>query len=298
MRNDLAYSASNAVTSASVLSMKVVAMATVDPFARTDELDDRTLAALIARFEARGRHPTFMRMLQEYLDAMHVDDATQVVDLGCGTGIAARAIARRGGFGGTVTGVDLSPYLVAAAQRLAGEEGVAGTVVFLTGDTRDLDAADGVFDAAVAHTLLSHVDDPMAALSEAARVLSVGGVLGVFDGDYAALTFGHRDPLKARTYDEALVNSIVASPRVMRQMPRLLHAAGFELIASFAHVLADVGTADFWSSAIDTYARLMPKAGMVTQADADAWAEALHNDSAEGLFFASCTYYAYVARRA
>jgi hypothetical protein len=81
-------------------------------------------------------------------------------------------------------------------------------------------------------------------------------------------------------------------------MPRLLRAAGFELVASFAHVLSEVATADFWASAIDTYARLMPKAGMVSQDDADAWAEDLRNDSAEGVFFASCIYYSYVARRA
>jgi SAM-dependent methyltransferase len=171
-------------------------------------------------------------------------------------------------------------------------------VAFLIGDTRHLDAADGTFDADVAHTLLSHVDDPMAVLREAARVLSVGGVLGVFDGDYASLTFGHRDPVKAQAYDEALVGSIATNPRVMRQMPRLLRAVGFELVASFAHVLSEVSTADYWASAIDTYARLMPKAGMVSQDDADAWAEDLRNDSAEGVFFASCTYYSYVARRA
>jgi SAM-dependent methyltransferase len=273
-------------------------MAAVDPFARTAELDDHTLAALVARFEARGRHQTFSQMLQEYLDAMQVDDATHVVDLGCGTGIAARAIAQRDAFAGRVTGVDLSPYLVAAAQRLAGDEGVAGKVTFLAGDAGDLDAADGAFDAAVAHTLLSHLEDPTAALREAARVLRVGGMLGVFDGDYAGLTFGHRDPVEGRAHDEALISSIVASPRVMRQMPRLLREAGFELVSSFAHVLADVGTAGFWSSAIDTYATLMPQAGMVTEADADAWAEALRDDSTNGVFFASCNYYAYVARRA
>jgi ubiquinone/menaquinone biosynthesis C-methylase UbiE len=34
-------------------------------------------------------------MLNDYLNAMQIDTAKTVLDLGCGTGVAARAIARR-----------------------------------------------------------------------------------------------------------------------------------------------------------------------------------------------------------
>jgi hypothetical protein len=34
-------------------------MTAIDPFGKTDELDEATLEALAARFEARGRHPLF-----------------------------------------------------------------------------------------------------------------------------------------------------------------------------------------------------------------------------------------------
>ncbi len=61
-------------------------MGTVDPFGRTDQLDEDVLAALVNRFEARGRHPMFSQMLEGYLDAMQVEDATAVLDMGCGTG--------------------------------------------------------------------------------------------------------------------------------------------------------------------------------------------------------------------
>jgi predicted TPR repeat methyltransferase len=98
-----------------------------DPFARTDTLDDTLLQAIVARLEARGRHPFFAKMLQEYLGAMPIDAAKTVLDMGCGTGVAARAIARRPGFAGRITGIDLSTALVEAAGRLAKEDGVAST---------------------------------------------------------------------------------------------------------------------------------------------------------------------------
>ena len=104
------------------------------------------------------------------------------------------------------------------------------------------------FDAVVAHTLVSHVDDPRMVLQEAARVVKPGGIVGFFDGDYASMTFTLADPEQTRQYDEALINAIVTSPRVMRYMPRLLREAGLEMVRVFASVMAEVGQADFWRS--------------------------------------------------
>src|SRR4029079_2593868 len=98
-------------------------------------------------------------MLQQYVDAMRIDSAETVLDLGCGTGVAARAIARRPGFHGRVTGIDLSPYFVASAQRLAEAENIA-RIDFRVGDSQSLSLPDAGFDAVVVHTLISHVNDP------------------------------------------------------------------------------------------------------------------------------------------
>ncbi len=202
-------------------------MVSIDPFARTDALDDGVLEALAARFEARGKHPGFARMLDDYLAAMAIADDAAVLDLGCGTGLAARAIARRAGFRGLVAGVDLSAYLVSAAERLAHAEGLAPGTRWRVADVRRLDFSDASFDAVVAHTLLSHVDDVAAVLEQAATVVRPGGTIAIFDGDYASLTFDHADPLKARVFDAALVDALVTNPRVMRRLPRLLRAAAW-----------------------------------------------------------------------
>jgi hypothetical protein len=132
---------------------------------------------------------------------------------------------------------------------------------------------------------------------EASRVVRVGGTLDIFDGDYASMTFDHADPIKGKAYDEALISAVVTNPRVMRQMPRLLREAGLKLVTSFSYVLSEVGRADFWSSAIEAYRRLIPKAGVMTEDEADAWAAALRSDSEAGVFLGSSNYYAYVARR-
>jgi hypothetical protein len=76
-----------------------------DPFRNTDRLESSALDLMATRFEARGRHPYFATALSAYLDRMEIDRRSAVVDLGCGTGIAARAIASRAAFAGSVLGI-------------------------------------------------------------------------------------------------------------------------------------------------------------------------------------------------
>jgi hypothetical protein len=126
---------------------------------------------------------------------------------------------------------------------------------------------------------------------KAARVVRRGGMVGIFDGDYASLTFGHADPVRGKANDETLISAVVTSPRVMRQMPRLLRDAGLELVASLPYVVAEVGKRDFWLSGIASFQRLMPKAGAMTEAEANGWADALRADSEAGVFFGASNYY-------
>ncbi len=269
----------------------------LDPYRITDKLEDTLLDVMVLRLEVRGKHWFFQKVLREYLDAMDIDSASTVLDMGCGTGVAARTIARRANFSGRVTGIDLSPYLVEAAKRLANEEGLGTRIEFLSGDTRDLNIPDDEFDAVVAHTLVSHVQEALTVVKEAGRVVKPGGLIAIFDGDYASMTFALDDPVQSKRYDEALINAVVTSPRVMRQMPRLIQQAGLEMIRTFPYIMAEVGTGDFWLSAIDSFEKLAPKSGAMTEAEATNWANALYKSSNQGVFFGASNYYTYIARR-
>jgi ubiquinone/menaquinone biosynthesis C-methylase UbiE len=270
-------------------------MGTVDVYRITNELDGATLDALVVRLEGRGKHPRFAEMMCEYLDAMAIDSARSVLDLGCGTGVAARTIAGRPQFSGRVTGIDLSQHLISTATRLADEDGVGSKVEFRVGDSHGLEVDDGTFDAAVAHTLFSHLDDPQKALREIVRAVRPGGNVGIFDGDYASLTFATSDPLEGKAADEAIINAVVTNPRVMRQMPQLIREAGLKLIAAFPYIVADLGRANFWEGAIKSFVTLLPKAGAMTESQAAEWVAGMLGRSAKGTFFGASNFYGYIA---
>lgn len=116
-------------------------------------------------------------------------DGAVLVDLACGGGLLAPAVAR---LGYRHIGVDIT----ASALRAARERGVAA----IRGDVAHVPLADGVADVVVAGEVLEHVPDPAAVVAEAGRVLRPGGTL-VLDTIAAtalarlvAVTIGERIP--------------------------------------------------------------------------------------------------------
>jgi ubiquinone/menaquinone biosynthesis C-methylase UbiE len=263
-----------------------------------NEQDAATLQRFIERLEFRAKDPTFVAYREAYLELIDLPYTAAVLDLGCGTGVVTRAIAARDRFSGTVTGIDQSPEFIAAAERLAADAGVGDRVEFVVGDAHELDLPAASFDAAVAHTLVSHVRDPLAVLAEAARVIRPGGVVAVFDGDYASLTFGCSDPQLGRMIEGAIQSMIMSSPRVMREVPRLLPKAGLQLIATQAHVYAEAGSSSFLLNLAETYGPLAASNRLAPAAQVDAWLDDQRRSAEDGTFFAACNYYAYVAHSA
>lgn len=107
--------------------------------------------------------------------------ATTALDLACGTGDLAVAVAGRQP-SLTVTGIDASPRMIDTARaRHGGAPDQAGRVRFTVGDAMRLDAADASVDLITAGYCYRNVPDWRAALREAARVLKPGGIFADLD---------------------------------------------------------------------------------------------------------------------
>jgi len=94
----------------------------------------------------------------------------EVLDIGTGTGWAARLAARRGA---TVTGVDIAPGMLAAAERLSA--GLEPRPAFVAAPAEALPFTDASFDGVISTYGVIFATDPMAAVAEMARVLRPGG---------------------------------------------------------------------------------------------------------------------------
>ncbi len=117
----------------------------------------------------------------------HLRAGARVLDVGCGPGSVTVDLARRVA-PGTVLGVDAAEDVVAGARDAAGAAGV-DNVDFEVGDALGLGLEDDSFDVVHAHQVLQHLDDPVGALREMARVCRPGGVVAARESDYSGFTW-------------------------------------------------------------------------------------------------------------
>lgn len=127
----------------------------------------------VERFEERlvpAIHAPWAPLL---VDAAGVRLAQHVLDVGCRTGIVARAAGKRVGRLGKVTGLDPSESMLAVARRHAPR------AAWHRGSAADMPFADGVFDVVLCQAALASLPDRAGALGEMRRVAHSRGVVGV-----------------------------------------------------------------------------------------------------------------------
>ena len=218
-------------------------------------------------------------------DVLSVGDGDYVLDIGCGTGADAVALARRVGPRGRVVGIDLSHALVALAQTRAGRLGLP--ISFRQADINELPFADDSFSRTRIDRVLHFLPDPGRALREAIRVTARGGRIVVTEPDWRTLTVSGGDPgLTAAILDKgrdrtpgAYIGSI---------LPQLLAQAGLALTDCHDSTLElreyGVAAVLFGLEALASHA---VAATPVSAKDAAGWLRSLRQASALGTF--SCT---------
>ncbi len=139
--------------------------------------------------------------LVERIFREHGGDAVgTILDLGCGTGRHALALAERGY---RVAGVDRSENMLAQAKEKARERSLGTKVTWRQGDIRDLDMR-AKFDAVLMMFAVlgyQHTNaDVLAALSVARKHLSAGGLL-IFDVWYGPAVLNQKPEQRVRMLD-------------------------------------------------------------------------------------------------
>lgn len=126
------------------------------------------------------------RWLAEIKKYLPQDRTLRILDVGCGAGFFSILLA---GEGHTVTGIDLTPEMIAKAEKLAEEELTPEQQKrcrFAVMDAEYPEFPDETFDVVVSRNLtwtLPHAD---IAYEEWLRVLKKGGILLNMDADYGA----------------------------------------------------------------------------------------------------------------
>lgn len=172
--------------------------------------------APVDHFHARGFPATV-----ELADRLPVKPEDHILDIGCGLGGPARYFANR--FGCRVTGLDITPAFVEAANRLTALVGLERRVEIGQGDGQHLPYADGVFDGAYTQHVTMNVPDRARFFGEAYRVLKPGAFFALTEHGLGP----EGEPHHPVPWSEDGSGAYLVPPSQTRT---LLEAAGFERI--------------------------------------------------------------------
>jgi SAM-dependent methyltransferase len=144
----------------------------------------------------------------------------RVLDLGSGSGFDVFLAARQVGPSGKVIGVDMTPAMIALAQRNAAKVGL-DFVEFRLGDIERLPVDDASIDIIMSNCVINLSPDKPAVFREAYRVLAGGGRLAISD----MVAIG--DLPSAIAQDPTAYTGCIAGAAPVGELERMISAAGF-----------------------------------------------------------------------
>ena len=156
-------------------------------------------------------------------------DGQQLLDVGCGLGDAALALAADFGVEGEVVGVDASAEMIAGARSRA--SAATCRIRFAVGDALALDEPDDSFDVVRSERTLQWLTNPEAAVAEMVRVLRPGGLVSLVDTDWSTFEIDVGDDDLATRVREAMRTERRRPSNIGRRLADLVQGFGCELVA-------------------------------------------------------------------
>lgn len=161
--------------------------------------------------------------------ALEIKSGDILLDVGCGTGDDVIALAAMVGASGKVVGVDKNPTMIAEGWKRQNALGLP--VEFQLADSHNLPFPDNHFNGCRSDRAVQHMDDPMKAIAEMARVVRENGKVAVSEPDWDTLLIDLDNKYLVRKLIHFITDNIVRHGWIGRQLPRIFKEAGLKRIS-------------------------------------------------------------------
>ena len=263
-----------------------------DPFQDVDAAGDEFISAFADSMDERQSDPTMERIVSGYLAKIDFPERSLTVEVGCGAGAVTRRIAAKAKPERVIGFEPSSGFVREAKLRLSDQTNVEFKIA--GGDELPLD--NGSVDNLILHTVLTHVQDPVSLLIEAARVLKSGGRLIVCDADFSKAALGNfpDDPLDACA--KLFVKEFVTDPHIVAKLRRLIFDAGF-VTEDFEFQSRTILDNDQMLPWVEETGKVLMKRGEIGQALHDGLIAEYHRRAKESRLYGYQVFATVVARK-
>jgi SAM-dependent methyltransferase len=271
--------------------------------------DDPNVDVLLSTMDATGAWEATRHLRDRERQQLRLQPAMRLLDVGCGLGDAALALAGGGdhalGVDGEVVGIDVSSEMVSAARSraAAARPGLRCRSRFVVGDALALDEPDRSFDVVRSERTLQWVARPGDAVAEMARVLRPGGLLSLIDTDWSTFELSVGDDDLSRRVRAALRTERNRPSNVGRRLGPLAVAAGLDVVARTSATerwtswSPDDSPAPAGCFSMSSLADDLVDAGQLEPGGQARFVATVHDAAREGRFSMALTMFAVVARR-
>ena len=232
-----------------------------DVYATITEAERSVLDSLADVIEVRAADPQQQAIRAAYLSQIDFPTDARVLEVGCGPGPVARALAVWPGVG-EVVGLDPSPRFLELARELAGD---IRNLTFVEGDARcSLPLDDATFDVVVFHTALCHIPGPE---RRARRSLPRPAPERLRSRSSTATT--RRRPAPSATPTRSSRASmrpcafLVHDRWIVRRLVKLVEEAGFDGVTLRSHGYVEAPSLGYMLALVDRGADILSNSGRI-----------------------------------
>ena len=198
------------------------------------------LLGAVGVLEARGRS-TYLGIVRTVLDLVQIKPGEVVLEVGGGSGVVLREIARRTAGANPIIDIDINPYLLREAASLARRAGLAERMSFQEGSAEAIPLAAESVDVALSFTVMEEGDaDRM--LGELVRVTRPGGRIAAIVRSCDLASWANLPvsaALRAKVDRPGLIGAGVADAGCADAgLYRRFHAAGLTGLTCFPQLVA------------------------------------------------------------
>ena len=133
---------------------------------------------MVASLEGRGRTPGYLSAVRSLIAEAEVRPGEMVLEVGCGTGVLCRWLARDTALKNPVVGMDINAFFLREAAEIAKREGLDNVVSFREGSAEALPFDDNSLDVTFSSTVIQRVNADLM-LPEMVRGTKPGGRVAV-----------------------------------------------------------------------------------------------------------------------
>ncbi|MGE3536687.1 MAG: methyltransferase domain-containing protein [Candidatus Tectimicrobiota bacterium] len=245
----------------------------------------------VASLERRGHSAGYLGVVRTMIEHLQPQPGETILDVGCGSGVLDRWLARYTGGVNRIVATDIHLTLLREAAALAAREGLSQLIEFREGNAEAMPFPDQSFEVTMSATVMELLDAD-AMLREMIRVTRPGGRVGIVVRAvdmHSLVNLPLRPALRAKV--EALPNGL-AGPRgcADSSLYRRFCEAGLREV-KMSPQLATYSGAQTHGMQERVHAALSPE-------ELDEWQQAVRSAAAAGTFFIALPFHCAVGTRA